>query len=511
MIKGRLKEITKIVKKHKLLSDRSPKNIRETLEELGPTFIKIGQILSTRVDLLGEEYIIELSKLRNGVEPLPFEEIRNILLEAYGNYDTVFSYVEEKPIGSASIAQVHKARLLSGEEIVLKIKRPNIDEEMKEDFRLFKECINMLHLNSIIKVIDLNLLIDELYKNTLDELDFVKEEKNIIEFSNKNADNSIISVPYVIDSLSRDNILAMEYIDGISINEVDKLRDNGYDLKSISRELCNNYVKQALNDGLFHADPHPDNILVRDDSIYFIDWGMVGRLSDKNKELLNDCAMAIVENDYAVVSEILIQMSTHTKEIDRERLIEDVRFLLNKYSSMELQEVRISVFAKEMFSLLRNNNLILNYDITMLIRGIGIIESVIKKLDSSANLVEVFENSVIDKELSVDLDKYRKIGKKIVNAADSLVQIPIETKEVVNKINKEDFKFKFEMSESKKHIDKIENLVHEVILGFLDGCLILGYSFIDDPNVQLIFLIAIVFISGLLIVKMLVDLVHHGY
>ena len=130
---------------------------------------------------------------------------------------------------------------------------------------------------------DLDSLVDELYKSTLNELDFNLELKNIIEFSNNNRDISTVGVPFVIDKLSRDNILVMEYIDGIYIDEVDKLTKEGYKPKTIARELCSNYIKQAIEDGLFHADPHSDNILVSEDSIIFIDWGMIGRLSNKNK------------------------------------------------------------------------------------------------------------------------------------------------------------------------------------------------------------------------------------
>ena len=136
MNKGRLKQIISIIKKNNLINDRSPENLRKTLEDLGPTFIKMGQILSTRVDSLSEEYVEELSKLRKNVKELDFKTIESILFEGYGNYKSVFSYVEEKPIGSASIAQVHRARLLDGQDVVLKIKRPGVDQEIVEDFEL---------------------------------------------------------------------------------------------------------------------------------------------------------------------------------------------------------------------------------------------------------------------------------------------------------------------------------------------------------------------------------------
>ena len=509
MNKGRLKEIIKILKKNDLINDRSPENIRITLEELGPTFIKIGQILSTRVDLFSDDYINELSKLRSNVTEIDFNEIKKILFEGYGNYNSIFSYVEEKSIGSASIAQVHKARLIDGQEVVLKIKRPGVDDEIIQDFELMKEAVNILHLNSIIKVIDLNLLIDELYKSTLNELNFELEKNNIIEFSNNNANISTISAPFVIDALSKENILVMEYIEGIFVNEVDKLINEGYKTKTISREICSNYIKQALEDGMFHADPHSDNIIVRNDSIVFIDWGMVGRLSNKNRELLDKCVEYIVLEDYSSVADVLINMSKCNGELDKSKLVNGISSILNKYGCLGLENILIREFAKEVFDLLRDNNLVLDYNITMLLRGICIIEGVINKLDPSTSLIGVFEDRIVSKKgISKDC---REIGKKIVKTTNSMVSIPVELDKFIKRINDNDFKFKFELSDSRNHVDKLENLVHEVILGFLDGCLIVGFSIIDVPDIKLLFLIAIIFISGLLGIKMILDLIHHGY
>ena len=509
MNKGRLKQIINIIKTNDLINDRSPKNLRKTLEELGPTFIKIGQILSTRVDLFSEDYINELSKLRSNVQELDFNTIQSILFEGYGNYNNIFSYVEEKPIGSASIAQVHKAKLLNGKDVVLKIKRPGVDLQVVEDFELIKEVIKVLHLNSIFKVMDLNLLIDELYKSTLNELDFKLEGKNIIEFSRNNRDISTISVPFVLEDLSKDNILVMEYIDGIYINEVDKLKKSGYNPKNIAKELCSNYIKQALEDGLFHADPHSDNILVRNNSIVFIDWGMVGRLSNKNKDLLDKCVEYIVMEDYSSVAKVLVNMSKVTGELDEVNLVNDISKVLGKYASLGLENIVFSEFAKEVFNLLRNNKLVLDYDITMLIRGICIIESVINKLDPTTSLMNVFEDRILIKK---DFYKeYKRIGKKIAKTTSSMVNIPVELDNFIKKVNDKDFKFKFELSQSKKHIDKLENLVHEIVLGFIDGCLIVAFSIVEIDEMKLVFLVAIVFISCILGVKMLIDLLHHGY
>ena len=263
-MKDRLKEIIKVLSDNNITEGMNPKKLCKILEELGPTFIKIGQILSTRVDLLSDDYIQELSKLRSKVNPLEFSLIKQILNEAYGDVGKYFKSIDEVPIGSASIAQVHVAYLKSGEKVVIKIKRPNIDETFKTDIILLKEAVTYLHLNKFVKVMDLNLVLDDLYNTTLQELDFSNEVNNLIKFKDNNSNEENIDSPIVYTDLCRNNTIVMEYINGLMINEISKLKVKGYSLKNIALALSENYIKQALDDGFFQADPHPDNIMIRE-------------------------------------------------------------------------------------------------------------------------------------------------------------------------------------------------------------------------------------------------------
>ncbi len=233
-MKDRLKEIIKVLSDNNITEGMNPKKLCKILEELGPTFIKIGQILSTRVDLLSDDYIEELSKLRSKVNPLEFSLIKQILNEAYGDVGKYFKSIDEVPIGSASIAQVHVAYLKSGEKVVIKIKRPNIDETFKTDIILLKEAVTYLHLNKFVKVMDLNLVLDDLYNTTLQELDFSNEVNNLIKFKDNNSNEENIDSPIVYTDLCRNNTIVMEYINGLMINEISKLKVKGYSLKNIA-------------------------------------------------------------------------------------------------------------------------------------------------------------------------------------------------------------------------------------------------------------------------------------
>ena len=486
-MKDRLKEIIKVLNENNITEGMNPKKLCKILEELGPTFIKIGQILSTRIDLLPEDYIQELSKLRSKVLPLDFNIIKQILIDSYGNIDEYFKSIDEVPIGSASIAQVHVAYLKSGEKVVIKIKRPNVDETFKTDIRLLKEAVTYLHLNKFVKVMDLNLVLDDLYNTTLQELDFSNEVKNLIKFKDNNCNEENIDSPIVYTDLCTNNTIVMEYIDGLMINEISKLKVKGYSLKNIALALSENYIKQALDDGFFQADPHPDNI--------------------------KKCMKAIIFSDYNEVARILIDMSTPKGEVDHLSLVNDIKNILLNFGSTALNDIDVTKFIKEMFLMLQKNKLVLDNDVTMLIRGISIIEGVLEEIDPNINLVEVLTNKIEKdnlKEIS-SLDNIKKISKNVINSADGLVKLPGEVSNLITSINNGEIKFKVEFSDSKNHIDKLEKLLHELIIAFIDGILIVCFCFSQPGRQKVILFFGIVILSVWLIIKMLYDHIHKGY
>lgn len=511
-MKDRLKEIIEVLKENNITHGINPVKLCKILEELGPTFIKIGQILSTRVDLLPEEYTNELSKLRSNAIPLDFQTVKNILNESYGDVDKYFKSIKHTPIGSASIAQVHIAYLTNGEKVVIKIKRPGIDDKIKTDIKLLKEAVSCLHLNKFIKVFDFNLVLDELYNTTLQELDFSNEVNNLVKFSENNKDSYIYS-PKVYLDLCRDNAIVMEYIEGLKINDTSKLIDCGYNLNNVALLLSENYIKQALDDGFFHADPHPDNIMVRDDKIVYIDLGMMGTLSKKNKILLKNCMKAIISSDYNEVARILLDMSEVTDEVDHMKLVNDIKSILINFGSSSLNDIDITKFIKDMFKMLQENKLILDNDVTMLIRGIGIIEAVLEKLDSNINLVEVLTNKIKKDSFkeTISIDTIRNVGKNVINSTNGLLKLPGEVSNLITSISNGEIKFKVEFSDSNNHIDKLEKLLHELIITFLDGILIICLCFSKSHEQREILGLFVIVLSVWLLIKMLIDRMHNGY
>ena len=509
---SRFNEIVKILKDSKLIEGVTPDKVYDTIVKLGPSFIKIGQIMSMRVDLIPLEYCQKLASLRSNVPSIDYEVILGILNSSYDNVSEMFKEIDEVPIGSASMAQVHKARLLNGKEVVIKIKRPGIDEVIKTDIALLIKASKLLQLDKIIKVVDLNLMLDEIYDNMLLELDFGKEKDNLIEFRKTNRDREGVSCPKVYKELCTDNTIVMDYIPGIVINDIDKLKKEGYDVKKIALELSNNYIEQALVDGFFQADPHADNIFMFNDKIMFLDLGMMGRLSSRNRNLLKRCIGYINDSNYGEVSRILLEMSTYT-DVDKIRLKEDLRDILGEFGECSLQDVDVKKFMIKMFKMLKDNGLTLDKDITMLVRGICVIEPVLRDLDPETSLSVVLANRLaydkIDDIMSGEVGK--RIVKQLVRNTNNLMNIPSDLANLIKDINNGEVKFKMEFSDSSRQIDKIEKLLHELILGFVDGALIMGIGFCNDMMLKSVFIFFGIVISILLIIMMIRDYVHKGY
>ena len=509
----RFKEILNVLKEEDFIHGISPDKLSNALTKLGPTFIKIGQILSLRVDLLSQEYIEKLSKLRSNVAPLTYDQINDILKNEYDDIDKVFKIIDEKPLGSASIAQVHKAKLVNGNNVVIKIKRPNVSEIMLEDISLLRKAINTLQLNKFIKIIDLNEVLNQIEKTTKEETDFKNEINNLKKFYLNNINIENISCPKVYEDICTDNCIVMEDVVGLKINDIKWLKNADYDLSLIDNTLCQNYMKQALDDGFFHADPHSDNILISNDKIVFIDLGMMGTLNNHNKILLNNCIKAIIMDNYRSVSDCLINMCKSNTDVNYNKLTKDITNILEEYKNASLENIKLIDFVNAMFKMLNDNGLELDNDITMLIRGILVIEGVINALDSSISLYSVLIDRFISKSLSKKniIDKFEDGTKKVIESTDSLITLPKEINNLVNDLNNGRVKFKFEMASSTKQVDKLESLIHELVLGFIDGCLIIAASLINDKPLKLTFMLFIIILSSILIVKIIIDHNHHGY
>lgn len=476
---ARLKEIVAIIKKHNLLSDKSAQNIREMIEELGPTFVKMGQILSSRGDLIPENISLELKKLRCSVKPMTYEEVQEILNREYDDkVDEIFTSFEDKPIGSASIAQTHLATLKTGEKVAVKIQRKDIYQKMTLDTKLLKKAISILQLDKIFfNVVDLKAIIDEMYAAALEEMDFLIEANHLEEFKNNNQDILYMKHIHVYMEFSTPYILVMEYIDGPFINEVSKLKEMGYDMEEISVKLADNYIKQALDDGFYHADPHCDNIKIQDGRIVYLDFGMMGHLTGKNKVLLNQCINCIIKNDISGVAHVLTTMDTSHNSVDYMKLTKDIKRMLTKNGTVEIVDIDIKEFASDFFEMLNSNRITLPRDISLLVRGIVVIEGVLEEINPNISLMQVLKNRLSNHRIFTKDSLEKFILKGVENGVD-LVSLPSETLRLVKGVNNGELRFNIELTDSNNQIHRIEDIFHQAIVTILDVGFIIGVSLI---------------------------------
>lgn len=511
--KTRFKEIISILKNSNLIRGITPQKLCTTITKLGPTFIKIGQIMSNRYDLLPREYCDALANLRSNVTPMDFKEVSQILKEEYGDPKEFFQSISHECIGSASIAQVHRAKLKSGEDIVIKVQRRNIYETMSMDVKLLKKAIKILHLNLIIKIMDLNSVIDEIYNVAKEEMDFEIEAKNIEEFKENNCDIAYVDVPKLYKNLTTKKVLVMEYIEGIKLNDKEKLIKQGYDLEEIGLKLANNYIKQALDDGFFHADPHPDNICIREGKIIFLDLGMMGRMSSRNKNLLKSAMKDIVENDIADLEHILLSISTTEGPINHIKLRSDIQKILDKNLNEDIENINIIEFTISVSKVLKENNIKLDKNITLLMRGICVIEGTLEVVSPNINLLTVLENRIEENTFNEIFSKEMLIntGRNLVTGVNSIGKLPNELLNFVRDINRGETKIDIEMANSDKQVNKLEKMLHQVVIGVLDAAILLGACIVDNEVLRYIYIVLGAIFTVWLFIQMAKDHFHNGY
>lgn len=390
----RLREITKVLLKHKLPSGVTPEKVRKIAEDLGPTFVKVGQILSMRDDMIPFAYCEELKKLRLNVAYMPFDVVKEqIEKTTKKKVEEIFSYVDEKPLGSASIGQVHKAKLLNGEEVVFKVMRPGIYKMVESDIRLLKLAItanNLLPINTP-STIDFNVLVDDVWNIIKEEMDFTHEVHNCKLFASMNKEFTYIYAPKIYDEYTYSEFYVMEYIDGVQISDKEKLIELGYDLHEICEKLSNNFIIQIVEKGLFHADPHPGNILIRDGKIVWIDFGTVGLISKYDRNMYKNAITAFINQDAYEMQNIILSFGVlDESKLDYSLLYSDIESMMYKYSGMSAGDVNMGVMLEEMFKVIRHHPITMPKGLTALGRSIVTIQGLINEIDPTIDLVSMF-------------------------------------------------------------------------------------------------------------------------
>ncbi|MGH4121528.1 MAG: ABC1 kinase family protein [Clostridium sp.] len=466
--------------------NKLPENLRKAFEELGPTFIKIGQILSTRPDLLSPEYISELSKLQDNVAPENIETIEKVFFDEFKvSTAECFEKFNKKPLASASISQVHKAILKDGREVVVKIQRPDIAEKMKLDISILVRLIKLAKARFSDALIDPEEALHEILLITELELDFNNEAKNINNFKNFNKDVAFLYVPYVIEELCSTKVLTMERVYGFKVDDMKKLQSGRYDLEDLGKKLALSYLKQVLEDGFFHGDPHPGNIFVCEGKICFIDFGIMGSISNAIKSTLNDMISAVAFNDINKMISSLLSIGIKKGYVDRNKLYEDLDYLLINYLSVSLSNIQVSVMLSEIFDIARQNNIRLPRDLTLLIRGLVILEGVIASIAPDIKIIDIaipYVKANSKFSLLANLDLNTLLIRSYAFIKDSF-RLPSKIIELSDSLISGRAKLQLEHKNLSTPINELNKGINRLVFGLIISSMIIGSSTILNSNI----------------------------
>ncbi|WP_457639702.1 ABC1 kinase family protein [Persephonella sp.] len=377
--------------------EAKPRKIREALERLGPSFIKLGQILSTRPDIVPVYIIDELIKLQDKVAPFDYRIVEEILKRNYGDrLWEIFSHIEKKPIASASISQVHVGYLKTGEKVAVKVRRPELRELIELDSELMYMVVDFLerHFKGV-KEFNLKGVIHQFKRTTLQEADFTIEAQNIKIFQENFKDYKGFKVPKCYEDISTSEVLITEFIEGVKISEVELLKKKGLDPVDIARRLTDAYFKMVFKDGVYHADPHPGNLFVLDDgTIVAIDFGMIAFLSKTKKKYFFDYIIAVTTLDLNLAIQFYEGFNMFTPYTDFSNFESDLQFFLEKYHNKRLDEINLREMIEDIIGFIRENHLKLPTDIAYLGKAALNLEGTVRKLDPTFNPTERLKNFV---------------------------------------------------------------------------------------------------------------------
>jgi ubiquinone biosynthesis protein len=459
-----------------------PERVRRTLEELGATYIKLGQFLSGRADLLPPDYIEELSKLLDAAPPVPADEIREVIEEELGvPVEELFATFDDVPIASASIGQVHRATLPDGMTVVVKVQRPGIEEVVDADLDFLMRQARFLESRSdMMRNYNVVAIGEELARSLREELDYLVEGRNAERLRNNLHRDPRFRVPAVFWSLSSKRVITLEYLGGIQFNELKRLRDAGYKLPSIAQVGVEAYLKQIFVDGFYHADPHPANLMVVEGQIGFVDFGTAGYLTPRQKELLGDMFLQILDEDAGGVARTVVRMGATQGRPDLDALERDLQRLLVRYWGIALEEIPVGEMLAEVFKTAYRHKVYLPGDLALLARTIITLEGTGRMLDPEFVLVDAvrpFAARLVRERMS-PLMAGRRALRSARQAADLAQAFPRRLDDLWNQLEEGELTFGVDVRRLDMVVNKVNNMINRVAFSVVVAALIVGSALI---------------------------------
>ncbi len=462
--------------------------VRMALEELGPTFIKFGQILSTRPDLIPVEYIKELSKLQDQVSPFSYEEVREIIRAETGKWpEEIFETFQKTPIAAASIGQVHKATLRDSEEVVIKVQRPNIQKMVQVDLEIMHHIASLMekHVEEL-GAFHPTRVVEEFAKSIAKELDYTIEAAHIERFAKQFLGDDSIYVPRVYRELTTERIITMEYVDGIKASDVDRLREEGYDLEVIATRGADLIMKQIFIYGFFHADPHPGNIFILPRNVIcYLDFGMVGRITRQERQDFIDIVIHIVKEDARRAVDAILRITNYSSEPDREALERDIAELMDQYLYLPLKDIRTAKLLQQALEISSRHKIFLKPDLFLMMKALSTSETLGRMLYPDFNLIEHARPFV--RKIYLGHFSPRRITEEFLDSGSQLVglikDIPGELHDILKLTKEGKIKIEFEHRGLDSLLFTMDRISNRIAFAIVLASLIIGSSLITLSNI----------------------------
>jgi len=460
-----------------------PKRLRLICEDLGPTFVKLGQILSTRHDLLPEAYTTELAQLRDHVKAFPFAEAEAILVEEYGRpLSAVFRSVDPEPIASASISQVHRATLLDGRTIALKIRRPGIDRTVQADLEILKNLAQLAErrLPALVPYGPVALA-RELERSLKRELDLAIERRTMERCRGQFAREPTAHIPEVFREFSTSKVLAMELIGGVAVNDLAGLRRMGVDPATVAVRGSRILLRQIFRFGFFHADPHPGNLRVLEGGVIApLDYGMFGRIDGPTRERIVDLLSGLIAEDTDRVVRALEALEIRGDQADARALRRDVSELVASYSDLTLDAIDLSVLLRDLVGFIRMHHLTIPPDLVLLIRALVTIEGVGRELDPHFDIAA--QVGPLFRELAARRYSPRRLLTQTARTAEDFQRIATLLPDVLGQslesIKRGELTVKFDLQHFEQLVRRLTGASQTLTAGIVIAGLIVGSSLI---------------------------------
>ncbi len=462
--------------------------VRMAIEELGPSFVKMGQIVSTRPDLVPVEFLRELARLQDEVPPVSFTEVRQVVeTELHSPVQDVFEEFAEAPLASASLGQVHRARLPGGQWVAVKVQRPNIRQRIAVDLEILFHLATLMdtHLEGW-DVQNPTRIVEEFGRTLEKELDYGIEAAHMERFARQFAKESVVYVPKVYRELSSPRVLTMEYVEGIKPSQLDRLEKAGLDRQEVARRGADLIMKQVFVHGFFHADPHPGNIFILSENVIcYLDYGMMGRLDRRSRENFANLILAIVRRDARKTAAALQKLTRWDKQPDEAALEREVAELMDRYLYRPLKELELGKLLHQLLDLTTRHRLRVPPDLFLMLKALSTVEGVGRMLDPEFDYTEAAAPFV--RRLEFERLDPRRIAAEMWGSGTELAQLfkdaPGELRELFRQLRQGKVKIEFEHRGLDPVISTLDRVSNRLAFAVVLASLIVGSSLIVHADI----------------------------